>query len=237
VGVTDSGEPEPVEPPLVLDFAPGDPAPPPGTRTAMAQLAARLLDDDDLALVLEHHFSAGDAQRALELGNPSPEDATLVAERLRLERAELLRRRDEAAAEARALLAVGRQVEADAAAARLRDADRALGAREESLDRVLGLLDKGAARRAPQRARGAGVEFGEARLRELRAMLAAAGGPELLERVELRPVRFVPDEQPGGGRVTLTLKARPHSGGLLDWMFGWFPKLFSSSPTPPEEGS
>ncbi|HEX5008800.1 MAG TPA: DUF748 domain-containing protein, partial [Planctomycetota bacterium] len=237
VGVTDSGEPEPVEPPVVVEFEPGDPAPPPGARATAAQLAARLLDDDDLALVLEHHFSAGDAQRALELGNPSTGDATLVAERLRLERAELLRRRDEAAAEARALLAVGRQVEADAAAARLRDADRALGAREESLDRVLGLLDKGAERRAPQRARGAGVEFGEARLREVRALLEAAGGPELLERVELRPVRFVPDEEPGGGNVTLTLKARPHSGGLLDWMFGWIPKLFASSPKPPEEGS
>jgi Domain of Unknown Function (DUF748) len=232
VGIT-GGDAAPPEPPLVLDFGPGDAALPAGAAATLDWVAARLHHDEDLGLLVEHSFSAGDAERALLLGNPPPEVVLLVAERLRLERAELLRHHDVASAEARSLLAVGRQAEADAAAARLLEADRQLGAREESLDRVLELLDAGASRRAPKRARAVGVEFGEARLAQVRERLAAAGGPEILERVQSRPVRYAPDEQPGGGHIVLTLKPRPESGGFFSWLFGWIPELFESDPGPP----
>ncbi len=108
VGVTGNEAPVAPEPPVVLAFAPGDPAPPPDADTTLAALAARLLDDENLALVVEHEFGAGDAQRAETLGSPPPDDARRLAERLSARRAELLRQRDAKAAEARALFAVER---------------------------------------------------------------------------------------------------------------------------------
>jgi len=235
VGVTGGEDAAAPEPPLLLDFAPGDPLPPAGAAALLAPLAGRLADDEDLALVVEHAFGGGDAERALALGNPPVDDARALAERLRLRRAEHLRTRDQLAAEARALYAVGRAQEAALASARLLAEDRALGGVEQSLDRVLSLLDAGAERRASQRARAAAMEFGEARQAHVRRLLLEAGGDALLGRVELRPVRYLPGEGSDGGRVTLTVKPRPSSGGLLDWLFGWIPDLFASG-TEPQAG-
>jgi hypothetical protein len=95
---------------------------------------------------------------------------------------------------------------------------------------VLSLLDTGAERRAPQRARAVALEFGAARLQHVRRLLQEAGGAELAERVELRPVRYQPGPGAEGGTVTLTVKPRPSGGGFLDWLFGWIPDLFGSEP-------
>jgi hypothetical protein len=172
------------------------------------------------------------------LGNPPLDDALALVERLRLLRDERRRTRDQLAAEARALYAVGHGTEAAQTTARVAEQERALGDLEASLDRTLALLDAGAGRRTLQRARATAVEFGQAREAHVRAMLLAAGGEELLGRIELRPVRFVPAADAAGGRVSLTVKSRPSGGGLLDWLFGWIPDLFGSSDdgAPPATG-
>jgi len=228
VGVTGGRTEELGEPPLELDFSPGDPLPAADASARLLPLAQRMADDDDLIVVIEHAFGGGDAERALVLSNPPRADALALVERLRLQRDERRRVRDQLAAEARALFAVGHGDEAAQFTARVLDQDRTLGDLEASLDRTLALLDTDAPRRAPQRARATAVEFGEARVAHVRSMLLAAGGEELLGRIELKPVRFVPAADEAGGRVLLTVKSRP-TGGFLDWLFGWIPGLFASS--------
>jgi hypothetical protein len=232
VGVT-GGEGPPPEPPIVLDYAPGDPVLPAGADRAVWELTKKLLDDEDLDLVLQHEFGAGDARVATTLGNPSPEDARRLQERLAARRLERERLRDSKAAESRALLAVGRPVEAREAAQEVIGFDRDIAATEDAQDRVLTLLDPGADRRIAQRTRAAGVEFGQARLDDIRRRIGATGGDEILKRVELRPVRFEPNTGRDGGQVTLTLKPHPRSGGFFHWLFGWIPELFRSDPEPP----
>lgn len=235
-GLTGGEEDLAPEPPLVLGFAAGDPLPPQHAAALLAPLARRLAQDDELAVVVEHAFGGGDAERALVLASPPADDALALAQRLRLLRDERLRARDQLAAEARALHAVGQAAAAADFTARVAAEDRVLGGLEASLDRALALLDSGAERRAPRRARAVALEFGEARLQHVRRLLSLAGGADLVERVELRPVRYQPGPGAEGGTVSLTVKPRPSGGGFFDWLFGWIPDLFGSDPEPAPEG-
>jgi hypothetical protein len=252
IGMTGRAADEAPEVPLVLAFAAGD-ASPPSLQALGAQLAAlvqRLHDEDDLALVLEHVLGEGDIARAALLANPPPEESLEIAVRLRRERAELVRRRDEDSAELRSFLAVGRTEEAAALLQSLRDLDHELGVAEEGLDSMLELLRPGAERGADRRTRAVSLALGRQRLQasaaQVIAALQAAGVDDAAARVEVRAVRWQRAEAAGsggaivgaglegapaaagtaadggaGGTVLLTPKVRRGEQGLFSTLVDW----------------
>jgi hypothetical protein len=194
------------EPELAVEFAPGSSALPDVTVTALRDALTRLRAHDGAVLELEHRLGAADLERAEQLGNPSPEQCASRGAQLRRQRTELLRRQAECSAEARAMLLVGREDEAEAARARLIEAERQLCLTEVALDDAYDRLRPGAERYRDQRTRAAALQIGEARLQALLRALLALHLPAVAERIELRPPRLEPIQGEGGGVVTATLK-------------------------------
>ena len=172
----------------------------PGDEDALDSLRRRLAADTTLQVTLVHDFGAGDLARAERLANPAIEDCQRLAARLRQRKAELARRREELAAQARIEIALGRSQDAEDLLTRVRALDRELGFAEGSLDRLLELLRPGAERRMPQRTRAAALLLARERIERVRQALIARG--IAAERIEARPARSIEATREAGGRVT-----------------------------------
>ncbi|MCU0727869.1 MAG: DUF748 domain-containing protein [Planctomycetes bacterium] len=204
----DSGEPEeppPELPPVSVSFAPGDSL---LTRTEAAnleELLEELDDDDELVVSLRVELGKEDLERLRVLANPGPDEARDLVESLRRRKFELLRQRAEAAAEARAALASGLRVRAEATAVELRGIDRDLSRTEDALDRMLDLLRPGADRLANRRTRLAGVSLLELRQQEVVRYLLGQDIDDIADRIRLKRPRFEDPVEPAG-RVIFSLR-------------------------------
>ena len=221
IGVTGGKVEQAPELPLLLDFGPGDARLPPEQRTKLASLAARLRDEPDLTVVLEQSLGAGDVEHAALLANPPAAESAEVAQHLRQELREAVRRRDELSAQARSFFAVGRDAEAVELAGQLASIDHDVGVLELGLDRVLELLRPGAGRRADQRTRAGGLALGNLRLAAVADALREEGVPDPARAIEVRPARWLLAEGRAEGVVSLQPRLRPRPRGMFAQFFGW----------------
>jgi len=210
VQVGESG-PKPVEePPIVIDFAPGDIAIADSAAGPLAQLAQRLRDDPErkLQVTLRHDAGGGDLKRARVATNPSPNDRRDLISRLRARRDALLRARQDATAEARAAAVAGLESDALAVRRTVQATDLEPARVERSLDELYDLEGEGAERQAERRARQGCIELASARLEGVRALLGAQGVAREDDRIHLASPRV--EDVPGaaGGRVSLTVRVR-----------------------------
>lgn len=203
---------EPSDEALDVFFPGGDPTLPDEAVATVAPLLERMRANANLVLVLQHELCAADVARAERLANPDERECRDLVERLRQQRRELVRARDEVAADARAYLAVARVDDARTASAQLRAIDAELGATESGLDRIAELLRPGAERKRDKRTRAAALALAEMRLMALRDGLLASLDPEeaslLVDRIELRKPRFEAAEGSAVARVVVTPRKR-----------------------------
>lgn len=199
VGITGDEQPPPQDARLLV-FESGDPTLSGDARRSLAQLAEKIRGRARKGLVLEHELSRADLERAARLVNPSSGDRARLSARLREQRAELCRERDEAAALARAEFALADRARRAEIAAHLRELEARVGQCDEALERVLDLMRPGAERRAAARARAAAVSLGAERLERVRRELLALGVEP--ERILTRVVKPQAGEaDAGSGRV------------------------------------
>ncbi|HZV02332.1 MAG TPA: DUF748 domain-containing protein [Planctomycetota bacterium] len=192
------------EPPLTLAFASADTALSDSAARGIAVIAGRLRDEPGLVLTLRHELGGGDLARARITANPSPTDRHDLIARLRKQRDELSRRREDEVAETRALLAAGRGADAERTRRRVQATDSELASIDRGLDELYELSRAGAERKAERRARQACAELADARLAAVRAALVASGIAD--HRVHLARPRVTETTGDGGGVVTATLK-------------------------------
>ncbi|MBK8101420.1 MAG: DUF748 domain-containing protein [Planctomycetes bacterium] len=186
-------------------FAAGEATVPPPT-AELRQLVDKLVDDDELIVVLEHVYGRNDVQRLAGRANPPTATLHALATRLRQQKGELLAQRDALAATADGQFAAGLQQPAQATLSRLHELDERLGHTEAALDGTLAQLRPGAERGADRRTRQAGRELGDLRLLGLADWLRSHLPPEARHRVEVRSPRWVVGDQPG--TVILTPRRR-----------------------------
>ncbi|MEM7203844.1 MAG: DUF748 domain-containing protein [Planctomycetota bacterium] len=166
------------------------------------EIVELLRSDDQVCIVLRHDLGGADQHALGPLVLPDPDSTRDLSRRLRHDKAALLRRRDELAADTRAAHRLEQSVRARSLGAQLRQAERDLAAAEQALDDVLELLRPGAQRRQKSRVRTASRALGTERLDVVAAMLGAAGID--LQRIDVRPARPTPlASLTSGGEVRL----------------------------------
>lgn len=197
--------PKPVMEPIVLRFAPGDPA---ATNLELAKLdeiVKRLEGDELLVVSLRHETGGGDLARERVAANPSPRDRRDILARLGVRRADLERERRAALADERLVLRQG--LSGDAERDRARGLELELATVERALDQVLELEREGAERQAERRTRAACVDLANARLEAVRD--AIAGHLETpADRIRISRPRVEDAEGDAGGTITLILSPR-----------------------------
>lgn len=196
------------EPLADLEFEPATSILGDRARAALEGLAGRLRSDRRLVLVLGSALGAEDVAHVERFANPAPEDVRSLAEGLRARRSALRAERAELAERTRAELAAGRAQAAEVAAARLGALDEDLGRLESALDELLDLLRPGAERRRERRTREAAAALADRRLAAAWELLVALGGPEVVERIEVRRPRASDAPRAGAGIVSLGTRRR-----------------------------
>jgi hypothetical protein len=166
--------------------------------------------EPDLELQIRHDLTAADVARANIRANPTPEDATIIAEGLRRQKAELLARRAVLAAQARGDIGSQSTEQAAASLEALKSVDRQISECENSLDQLYDLLRPGAQTQVDRRTRGASLEIGRQRLAAVRAALLVAAPTDADERIHLTNALFDPSDSPAGGDVVITLIQKKH---------------------------
>jgi hypothetical protein len=201
-------KPERKEEPVVIDFAPGDPALAAKEIEKLDAVLAKVRADEKTVITLRHAVGGGDRARESVSANPSREDRAGLIARLSSRRAGLEREREAAAADARRDLSAGLESDAASARDRLRALEDELAKVDKGLDQVYDLERDGAERQADRRTRAACVELASTRLQALRALLVARGVTDPDERIRVARPRV--DEATGseGGTVTVTVTAR-----------------------------
>jgi len=172
------------------------------------------LADDEVVLVAQHALGAADIAFAERLANPDPQACRELVARTRLRKTQLQRARDELAADARVLYAVGREDEAQLASERMRAVARELASTEDALDGVLELLRPNADRHKARRTRLASLELAQARLHALRDFIAGTTLERAGERTELRKPTFAlpaPDAPKSLSRILVMPRLRKTS--------------------------
>jgi hypothetical protein len=193
---------------IVLEFAPGDPTPPPSSGEKIASVLERIQSGENLTITIGHELGGGDIARALIRANPPGEDCRDLITQLRRKRTELLDRRAAAATEARAAYSAGLWNEIPDRSNRLRALDRELGLTEVALDQLYDFLRIGADRQAVRRGRETSLAIARARLAAVKWMFAESGLPGVDETV--RALRPSVNEATGdaGGTVTIRVAVK-----------------------------
>ena len=170
----------------------------------LAAIAERLRRERGLSVTIRHQLGGGDIEAANSLVNLSSVDTRNLLAKLRKERGELQRLRDELAGQARAAHLAGSRRNALARTGRLQEVQVQLGLIERALDDLLETMRPGAEYAARRRTQDACVAIGKARMETLAALLRLGEIPEASGRVTFIPPRFVEADDPAGGSVTLT---------------------------------
>lgn len=205
-GVT-GGEEKPLPSALAV-FAPGGTELTAEARAALAPLVAKLRNDADLVIQVQHRLGAADVARAEMLANPSPEDCREIVDGLRRRRAELARERLEVAADLRATWGAGVHEVAGETTRRLRALDAEAGHVEDALDRVLELLKPGADRQRGKRTRAAALAVARQRIEVLRAWFEAQGLRDFDKRFESKSPSFEVGASEEPGSILAVLRER-----------------------------
>ncbi len=187
--------------PVSLEFASGYAGLDAEEQSRLDELIQRLRKEREMTLTLSHTLVAADVQRVRALANPSVDDASHLAERLRQRRIELATLRASVAGEARAQLAAG--LDAGQSLLRLRAIDRELADAESALDAAYDLLRPGAYQEPQQlrRARSAAIDLGRQRLLVIRDTIIASGLPDIEKRLNIIKPTFNPAEDASAGSV------------------------------------
>jgi hypothetical protein len=179
----------------------------------VAGIAEKMNADPHLQLQISHELSGADAARAAVRANPSAEECLFLTDRLRRQKARLLARRAELAAQARGEIP-SQSPAVSSTLAELREVDRSLAGIESSLDQLYDLLRPGAAAQASRRTRAASLDLGRARMSALRDAIAG-GDHGLLDRIHMTVAQSTVSpsastDPQAGGSVVLTLISKRH---------------------------
>ncbi len=171
----------------------------------LAKIRERLRREEDLSVTIRHHLGGGDIEKADRLVNPTATQTQELLARLRYERAELQRVRDELASQARTAYAAGFRESGVSRTRRLQETETQLGLIERALDDLLETMRPGSEYAARRRVHDACVAIGKARLEGLATPLTVEGIPNGDQRITFVPPRFTETNDPAGGNITLTL--------------------------------
>ncbi len=171
----------------------------------LAEIRDRLRREKDLSVTVRHHLGGGDIEKADLLVNPSATQTQELLAKLRLERTELQRVRDELASRARTAYAAGSRESGVSKTRHLQETETQLGLIERALDDLLETMRLGSEYAARRRVHDACVAIGKARLEGLATPLAVEEIPSGDERITFVPPRFTEASDPAGGNITLTL--------------------------------
>ncbi len=191
----------------VVEYAAGVTALSDRQAAELAQIAERLRNERDLAVTVRHHLGGADIEKAAGLVNLSDPQTKALLAKLRQERTELQRRRDELAGQTRAAYTAGYRGNVTDRTRQLQQVETQLGLIERALDNLLETMRPGSEYAARRRVQDACIAIGKARIETVAALLAiepVAGGPEAAGRITFVPPRFTEASEPGG-RITLTL--------------------------------
>jgi hypothetical protein len=183
---------------------------------AITDAAARDLDraltemanDDRLVLVLEHEFGPDDLVAIRRLASPPPAARRELVDRLRQRRAELLRRRDEAATQARAAWAAGDLASAETARTRVAAGEVELAASEAAIDQAYELLEPNAERRLDRRIANLARQLANARLLAMSDRARRTPIANIADRIEQRRPRLEVADDAATGSIKILLRTR-----------------------------
>ena len=170
----------------------------------LAQVAERLRNERDLAVTVRHHLGGADIEKAAGLVNLSEPQTKALLAKLRQERSELRRCRDELAGQTRAAYAAGSRGNVTTRTRQLQQVETQLGLIEQALDNLLETMRPGTEYAVRRRTQDACIAIGKARIETVAALLQIELIPETSGRVTFVPPRFTEAGDPGG-RITLTL--------------------------------
>jgi len=170
----------------------------------LAEIRDRLRREKDLSVTVRHHLGGGDIEKADLLVNPSAAQTQELLAKLRLERSELQRVRDELASRARTAYAAGSRENGMGKTRHLQETETQLGLIERALDDLLETMRPGSEYAARRRVHDACVAIGKARLEGLATPLAVEEIPSGDERITFVPPRFTETNDSAGGNITLT---------------------------------
>jgi hypothetical protein len=179
---------------VVLDYDPGAILLEAPQQAALSLLVQRMLKEPNLQLTIAHEFGSSDFQTVAARANPSTDEATALAYRLRARKLELSSLRAQVSGQAEAQLATFDETSAAPTLDRLRAIDRDLAVTETALDRTYDLLRAGADRQADRRTRAAALEIASQRLDAVRATFRSAGVADVEGRIKLLRPALTPSQ-------------------------------------------
>ncbi len=162
----------------------------------LKSLCERFFTQDGLELTLVAALGNNDLERAQVLANPPRALCLDLVTTLRTRKDELLVKRKQLFADARAASASQQRGLAESFASHLRSLDRELGELEQSLDEALAILRPGSERKAGRRTRAACLAISAARLATMRQLFIERGIPE--DRIRVLAPRFSLPDRPEG---------------------------------------
>ncbi len=171
----------------------------------LASIRERLRRERDLSVTVRHQLGGGDIEKANSLVNLSPTETRELLAKLRQERAELQRMRDELAGQTRAACAAGSRENVMTTTKRLQETETQLGLIERALDDLLETMRPGSEYAARSRTQNACIAIGKARIETLAALLEIEEIPIESGRITFVPPRFTEASDSVKGSITLTL--------------------------------
>lgn len=193
------------EPPVTVNFISGYTQLEGAQLATLQKLAERMKKERTLELQLRPDLSAGDVARAAVRANPPPEACREMIDQLRRQKAQLVERRSQLAAEARGQLGARPESEAKETLDSLKATEREISQVDIALDQLGDMLRPGSDRQADRRTRAASIEIARQRLRAVRDVLTSAGVEGTDQRVHDTNPQFAPTEAQEGGSVVIQL--------------------------------
>ena len=208
---------------VTLPFSAGGVHIGPPELASLAPILKGMRADPLLELQASHTFAPADLERAARLASPAANEARDLLSSLRDRQAELVQRRDELNAVARAQLLLGQRERYAATRADLVHRARDLGLVEDGIDRVAALLRNGSAGRSERRVRDAALSIARTRLDALTRELLAQEIP--FERMSQRAPRIelveATDGEPSQGHIRIVTRGGTPPKGFFRRLLGW----------------
>ncbi|MCP5023516.1 MAG: DUF748 domain-containing protein [bacterium] len=181
---------------------------PGGMQAQVAPLLEMLRRDATLFLTVEHALGKDDVAQVWVLANPSRSECLELATFYRGRRSDLLRDRDDAAAEVRVAYALGQSEQARSRTAVLKGLDAELGQAESALDRVLERTRDQSERAQLRRTKTAALQVSRRRLARIEAILRSTKVPSIGTRINARRPRFSKSQAKSQGFIRISVERR-----------------------------
>jgi hypothetical protein len=192
-----------------IDFRPGDVTLSLAAQQQVDDILRRMKKDDKMQVTLRGEMSSDDASIAYDRANPPPEDCRALAEKFRDQRDELAAQRTTLAARATAELASSSSAASDTLQ-QLMDLDGQINQADDTMDQLYDMLRPGASNQANRRARAAGLQITDLRIKSVENALLAANLPHAADRIEATRAaeKFAEAGEDGGVVVTIVQRKR-----------------------------